>query len=239
MKRFIDIHHHILYGLDDGPKTYEDMTVMLRMAAAEGIGTIIATPHVTPGLKPIDYVLMGSRLSEAHAYCLKNGLDLQLYPGAEVLFTPALLNLITQGCMPTLAGTRYVLLEFMPRAMYEEIEGAVQLLLNNGYIPILAHVERYRCFTRKISRLKQLKSRYAVLYQINCTALTRRKRFFTDGNFKRLLREGLIDFAATDAHNGSTRICNMRQFYRAVEAFAGKAIAQSLTAGNAENCFFR
>lgn len=237
MNRFVDIHHHILYGLDDGPRTYEEMTAMLRLAAAEGIGAIIATPHVTPGLEPVNDALMERRLSEARAYCLDSGLDLRIFPGAEVLYTPTLENLASQGRVPPLAGTRYVLLEFKRRAKFGEIESAVRLLLNGGYIPILAHIERYSCLTRNLPRLKRLKTKCAFLCQMNCAALT--GGVFSRWSARRLLRRGLIDFAATDAHNGSTRVCSMCAFHRAVEAFAGEELAKALTARNAEKCFFQ
>ncbi len=234
MKRFVDIHHHILYGLDDGPGTYEEMAAMLRLAATEGIGVIVATPHVTPGVAPVDYALMASRLSEARAYCVKSGLELQIVPGAEVLFTPALENLVSQGNVPTLAGSRCVLLEFAFDVECAEIESAVRVLLNGGYLPILAHIERYHCFRGRISRLKRLKSRHAVLFQMNCGALTGKNGFFSKCHARRLLLEDLIDFAATDAHNTSTRSCDMRTFFRAVEASSGAETAQALTGKNAE-----
>ena len=208
---------------------------MLHMAAADGIGTIIATPHVSPGLKPVDSALMQRRISEANAYCLNNGLDLRIYRGAEVLFTPALANVITQRRVPTLMKTRYVLLEFHLDADCREIECAVRLLINGGYIPILAHVERYRYLMGNLRLLKRLKSECAVLCQMNCAALT--GCFFTRRCATRLLKEELIDFASTDAHNVFARPCNMKAFHQAAEDLLGAESAESLSAKNAEICF--
>lgn len=236
MGRFFDLHHHILYGLDDGPGTYDEMTSMLRMAATDGIGTIIATPHVSPGLKPIDSLLIQKRILQANAYCLDNGLDLRIHRGAEVLFTPALANVITQRRVPTLMTTRYVLLEFHLNANCREIEGGIHLLINGGYIPILAHVERYQYLMGNLRLLKQLKSECSVLYQMNCAALS--GRFYTRRFAARLLKEQLIDFASTDAHNATTRSCNMKEFYQAAEDILGVESAESLSAKNAEICFF-
>lgn len=237
--RFIDIHHHILYGLDDGPETREEMFSMLRVADAEGIGALIATPHVTPGLAPVNEALAQSRLAEANEYCLNNGLNLRIYPGAEVLYNPALANMISQGQVPALAGTRCVLLEFHARVSYREVESAVRVLQGGGYLPILAHVERYRCFRGKTWRLRRLKAACTVLYQMNCAALTGGNGFFQKKNAERLIAEGLIDFAATDAHNGSTRACDMRSFYRAAEKLVGTARAQWLTIHSADRYLLR
>lgn len=235
MSRFFDLHHHILYGLDDGPGTYDEMTSMLRVAAADGIGTIIATPHVSPGLKHIDSVLIQKRISQANAYCLDNGLDLRIHRGAEVLFTPALLNVITLRRVPTLMATRYVLLEFHLNANCREIEGGIHLLTNGGYIPILAHIERYRYLMENLRLLKQLKTECSVLYQMNCAALT--GPLFARRCATRLLKEQLIDFASTDAHNVTTRSCNMKEFYQTVEDLLGVESAESLSSKNAEICF--
>lgn len=233
MNRYIDIHHHILYGLDDGPGSHEKMAAMLRMADAGGIGTIIATPHVAPGLMPVNSALIESRLAEARAFCTENRLDLQLFAGAEVLFTPALENLILQRRVPTLAGSRHVLLEFESGIQFKAIERAMRALIQGGYVPVLAHVERCRCMMRKPSSFRQLKSGCAVLYQMNCSALTERKGFLWRRRILWLLREQLIDFAATDAHDTAERSCNMAEFYRAVEAVAGAEYAKALTSENA------
>jgi protein-tyrosine phosphatase len=142
-------------------------------------------------------------------------------------------NLVSQGRVPTLAGSRCVLLQFTPRAKFLEIEKAVRLLQKGGYLPILAHIERYRCLTRRLARLKKLKSGCAVLCQMNCEALIRQKRFFFSRYVRRLLLEGLIDFVSTDAHDTAARACNMRVFFKAADDFAGAPLAEALTSENA------
>jgi protein-tyrosine phosphatase len=237
MNQFIDMHHHILYGLDDGPGTFEEMAAMLRAAAADGIGKIIATPHASPGLKPFDDALVVRRVTEANAYCRSMGLDLVVYPGAEVLNSPVLLNLIAQRRVPTLAGSGHVLIEFPESVLFDEIEDAVRLLIGGGYIPILAHVERYSCLIRNhMLPLKRLKAQYGMLVQMNCRPLVQRKCLAVKRTAKRLLRAVLIDFAATDAHDVNKRTCCMRDSYRAIKAISGAEPALLLTSGNAAKC---
>jgi protein-tyrosine phosphatase len=234
MNGFVDIHHHLLYGLDDGPAAFDQMAGMLRAACADGISAIIATPHASPGVRPFDGALMERRLNEAREYCRENGLDLTIYPGAEVLYTPMLLNIVSGGNIPTLAGTRYVLVEFAPSAGLDAVESAARALVRSGRVPIFAHVERCRFLTARPERMRLLKAQYGVLFQVNCAALL-------EGGWLsmgRLLREGLIDFAATNAHDTIVRDCRMSNAYRRLERTAGSDCAKALTGGNAMARFF-
>jgi protein-tyrosine phosphatase len=227
MNGFVDIHHHLLYGLDDGPAAFPQMADMLRAAHEDGIAAIIATPHAAPGFRPFDGALMERRVREARAYCRENALPLTIYPGAEVLVTPKFLSAPLPS-LPTLAGTRYVLVEFAPGAEYGVAEGAVRALMHCGRVPVIAHVERCRFLTTRPERLFRLRG-LGALFQINCAALL-------DGgwlNLGWLIREGLIDFLATDAHDTSARECRMTRAYRTLERVAGSGCAQALTSGNA------
>ena len=234
MNGFVDIHHHILYGLDDGPAAFNQMADMLHAACADGITAIIATPHAMLGIKPFDSALLERRLSEARAYCRENGLDLQIYPGAEVLYTPMLLNLASGGHLPSLAGTRYVLVEFVPGAGLEAVESAARALVRGGHVPVFAHVERCRFLTARPERMRRMKAEYGVLFLVNCSSLLQGGQI----SLSRLLREGLIDFAATDAHDTAVRNCRMSSAYQVLERIAGSDCAKALTRKNAMACFF-
>ena len=83
---FTDIHAHFLYGLDDGAKDRHEMEAMLDAADADGILSLFATPHVTPGIEPFDRALYRGRLEEAQRYCHRKGYALRLYSGAVLLY---------------------------------------------------------------------------------------------------------------------------------------------------------
>ena len=227
MNGFVDIHHHLLYGLDDGPAAFQQMTGMLHAAHEDGIAAIIATPHAAPGVRPFDAALTERRLGEARVYCRENALPIKIYPGAEVLVTPKLFSAPLHS-VPTLAGSRYVLTEFAPDAEYEEAERAVRLFMHLGRVPVVAHVERCRFLTARPERMYRLK-RLGALFQINCAALVGGGWL----NLGWLIREGLIDFAATDAHDTTVRECRMRSAYGILERIAGIRCALALTSGNA------
>ncbi|MBE5808080.1 MAG: hypothetical protein E7317_07045, partial [Clostridiales bacterium] len=84
---FVDIHHHIIYGMDDGAKSEEDMRNMLLKASADGITTIVATPHVTPGVHHFDWDRFDRHMEKARSFIKEQGIDMELYKGCEILYT--------------------------------------------------------------------------------------------------------------------------------------------------------
>jgi protein-tyrosine phosphatase len=211
---FCDIHQHCLYGLDDGAQTAADMQQMLECACRDGADTIVATPHCAPGAADYPLATVRERAQEARAYCLAQGLSIAVVVGAEVLYTPALHNVIRDRALPTLGGTRHVLVEFVPDIGWRDLRGAVALLAGHGYRPVIAHVERYPCLMRHRHRLTRLKAAWPVLYQLNCETLLTPQSPRQRLRVQWMLRRQLIDIVATDAHNVTTRRPCMTQAYR-------------------------
>ncbi len=211
---FTDIHHHLLYGLDDGPSTVDEMERMLVSAFRDDIRRIMVTPHVSPGIIPFDEEAFYYRLEEAKAFCNREKLGLELLPGAEVLYTPMATSLLRQKRIPALNNTEYVLIEFLPDVQYEALEKGVASLLHSGFFPVLAHVERYHCLLRRPKLAAKLKARYDVLYQVNCATVVEEKGIWIKRFCRQMFGEGLIDVVATDAHDTVLRICRMKEAYR-------------------------
>lgn len=232
MSGFTDIHNHFVYGVDDGPKTYEQMTDMLDAAAADGIVCIIATPHITPGVEQFEYDTFHRHLLEAQEYCHVAQLPLTLHPGSEVFYTPHTGRYLAEGRIPTLAGTRYVLVEFSPQVPLEELRQALQIILRNGHIPIVAHVERYHCLIKNLKAAKQLKESIEVRFQLNASTVIKGKGFWIERFAKHMLEEGYIDYIATDAHNTTNRPAVMQAAYDALNAVYGSDKAVLLTGIN-------
>ena len=224
---FVDIHHHVIYGLDDGAQTREMSEQMLTLAAQNGIRRIIATPHAEPGLKPFPLDLLTARLAEMQAWCDGQGLNIELLPGCEIFYTPQTVRMLRDGSIPTLAGSDYVLVEFMPDAPFRELRGAAKALTAAGYKPIFAHIERYRCL-RRSSRVQQLRQEYHIKMQMNADTICRKHSLFSQIWVNRVIRRGFIDFAATDSHNVTTRPCRMKACYRALSEKFGKETATKL-----------
>ena len=206
--KFSDIHSHFVYGMDDGAQTAQDMEAMLDAAVADGVGCLIATPHMTPGVHPFNEERFWRHLSEARAYCQIRGYSLRLYGGAEILYTPALEHYISSHALPTLADSQNVLLEFAPAIPFAEITAAVDLLERNGYVPILAHVERYKALSGL--NIYRLKEQHSVLYQVNCSTVIDGEGLFKDMQLRRWFRDELIDYVASDSHNCQLRKTRMK-----------------------------
>ena len=225
---FTDIHHHILWGLDDGPDTYEKMTRMLDAAAADGTRLIIATPHAAPGIEPFDLDTYRAALEQANAYCRCAGLPLEVRGGAEVFYTQSAVRMLRTGQIPTLADSGYVLVEWGENETEAAVADAIIRLQGEGFIPVMAHVERLRCFLRNPARLIALRASCVIRLQVNCGAvlrgpLTREYRFV-----RRLCREGMLDFVASDAHNVTGRPTRMRLAHEKLTQLCGQAGADAL-----------
>jgi len=230
--RFTDVHQHLAYGVDDGPRKPEQMYKMLEKAARQGIGAIIATPHVTPGVRRFHREEYEKAVADARAYCAEKGLEIEILTGCEILYTDQAARLISEGHVPTLNYTDYVLVEFSPDIKYAKLYEALEHLVCEGYRPVIAHVERYQCLVRRPARAERLKRELEVRYQINCSSIINYKGLFNWYFVNRMLRKRLVDAIGTDAHNTSTRPANMKEAWRAIKQKYGARYARRLTDGS-------
>ncbi len=227
MPGLADIHSHFVYGLDDGAKDQAEMFALLDMAHAQGITALVATPHVTPGIRPFDWDGFGQRLEEARLYCRSKGYALTLHAGAELLYTPAMLPFLADDAVPTLAGTDSILLEFAPEISLRDLETAVSTAERAGYRPILAHAERYSCLLRG-KTLARLKDEYDMRVQVNATTVLVSRGFFRDLTIQRWFKAGLVDFIASDAHDTASRPFKAQAAFEVLAQKYGSAYAQRL-----------
>ena len=143
MTNFVDIHHHLIYGLDDGAQTFEDTKAMLKTAYKNGVKTIAATTHVMPGIERFDLMAYKVRLATAQKWSDEQALGIRICFGSEIFYTASTERLLMEGYIPTLNGTSNILVEFNPNETYRRIRDAVRRLGNAGYTVVIAHAERY------------------------------------------------------------------------------------------------
>ena len=216
---FTDIHSHVIWGVDDGAQAPEETWQMLRAAAADGIGRIICTPHVTPGVYEFPEETFQKHFEEASAFIAREGLPLQLFRGSEILYTDN---------TPRLLRERKVApIEFSPTDTRQHILDALQRVSGAGFLPILAHMERYPAIG-KTEQVEELKSRCHALVQINARTVTRKQPLLRRRFFDSLFVEGLADFLATDVHALPGRETCMTAGMDAVRRRYGEAVAQRL-----------
>jgi protein-tyrosine phosphatase len=225
---FIDIHCHILPGIDDGPGDIGESVEMARMAIDDGISTIFATPHILDGA----YDNTTEKIKEAHEEllsCLPEGITL-LY-GADVRISPDMIKKVERGDIPTLNGSGYLLIELPHFVIPPSMDDLVFNLQQRGITPILTHPERHLIMSKNLTVLRRLRS-FGAMIQITAQSIT--------GGFGRdirkasmlMLKEGLVDFVASDAHNSRKRPPQLSAAYREVEALFGGGTARELFALN-------
>jgi protein-tyrosine phosphatase len=228
---FADLHQHVLWGLDDGPGTAEQMYALLEQSAAEGIRLVYATTHADPQRRPFDLALYRARLGEANAYCEKKGLDLHILPGCEIKYSASVPDRLAAGRLLPLGASRHVLVEFAPDVSLYEICEAADSLYRAGYLPVLAHVERYRCL-RQCSfpeKAMNLREEYGLFYQMNCAAAVHPHGLMERRFVHRMLTAQAIDVIATDAHDTVLHPAKMREAYRTISHLCGEDYAKCLT----------
>lgn len=224
-----DIHQHLFWGVDDGAKTQNEMFEMLRQAHAQGITTVVATPHATPGLEPLDLGLCRERQAEAQHFCARNGLDMKIHLGAEIAWTPQTVLSLRQSRIPTLGDTDYVLMELWRDVSWQVAADAVRQLIGAGYCPVLAHPERYRAFVLSPKKVLQFRERTGALLQVNAGSLLKPGGMLQYRFIHTLLKERAIDVVATDAHGCPERPINLLQAQKWLAANTDVTYAEYVT----------
>lgn len=224
---YTDIHSHVIWGVDDGAEEKAETFRMLKEAVEDGIGTIICTPHVTPGVYEFPEDVFLRHFAEAEEFIRREGLPLQLYRGAEILYTDNTPRMLREGRVATLAGSKYAMIEFSPTDSWEHIRDALQKVAGSGFIPVIAHMERYPAIG-KIAQVKEIKERYRAMVQINARTLTRKVPLLRRGFFDGIFREGLVDFIATDTHSMEGRGTCMTAGMKALGERYGEKIAERI-----------
>lgn len=204
MQESIDIHCHILPGVDDGSPDLETSLEMLRIAEKNGIRQIILTPHHKPmhhNVSPDHNLLYTERLQVAAD---KAGISIKLHSGNEVYYSDETFDHLTEGKVRTMAGSAYVLVEFHPTNPYKAIHNAVYQVQAAGFVPILAHVERYSDLVSHISYVEDL-SQMGCLIQVNASSIMGKYGFGISHFTKKLMKKELVSFVATDSHDAKSR----------------------------------
>lgn len=200
---FIDLHCHLLPNVDDGPKTLEGSLLLARSLADKGFSHVVATPHYIEDYSQ-DYRRLIEQSYEKLTHTLKEEkVPLTVYLGGELLITPALVTLAKKKELPTLHGTRYVLVElplYQPLPLYmEDVYFALQ---TRGYIPVVAHPERMEAFQGNVQEIYRLVSR-GICMQINLGSLVGVFGRSAKNLALEMLKYQLGIFLASDSHDAA------------------------------------
>lgn len=200
-RTMIDIHMHLIPGVDDGAETMEMALLMMLQAQEHGIRKIIATPHseVFRYSKEGGKIIF-KRLADAAAKVFP---DMPLFIGCEVYCEAAVMDQVLEaldsGRYPTMNGTGYVLMEFSQWVAPEDTLPCVVALVTGGYQPIIAHMERYRYLRDNMELVDRFRELGAQI-QINVYSLFDEDDDSIKNWARQLVQERKVDFLGTDAH---------------------------------------
>lgn len=197
---FVDIHNHILPGIDDGPKKVEDSIALLKAFSETGVNKFIATPHIMNNYYPNTPATIFEALGLLKNEMLKTNLKhISIEAAAEHMIDGHFESLLDDGgFMPLKSDYLLVEMSFLQPPL--NFDDAIIKIVSKRFFPILAHPERYRFAHHKPKKIAKLKQQ-GILLQLNMLSLS---EFYGKDVQKvafRLLDEGLIDFLATDVHN--------------------------------------
>lgn len=224
----IDLHTHILPGIDDGVRTEEEAVEFARVAHADGIRTIVATPHCKEGFFVNDRDAVLAAVAPLEARLESEGIDVRLVPGAEVHICADLVDRIKDGRAPTLADNgRTLLLELSLSQYPVDLANLVFQLKLAGIVVVLAHPERIRYFQDDVSRYVEV-VRMGAYGQLTTGSLlgtfgTSAREFSEE-----LLEKRLVHVLATDAHNTRGRPPLMREAVEVAGEIVGERFAEAM-----------
>ena len=227
----IDVHCHLLPGLDDGPKSWDETLAMAEMAAADGIGTIVATPHQL-GSHP-DNTPQRIRTETARLQALldERGIPLSVLPGADVRVEPDLPARVCRGEVLTLADQgRHVLLE-LPHEVYLPLDRLLDQLSESGLVGILSHPERNQGILRRPGVLRPLVAA-GCLVQVTAASLTGLFGFRVQRLAESLILKGLVHCVSSDAHGIQGRTPVLGRALARVAELIGRPAAVDLFCRN-------
>ena len=223
----VDLHTHILPGLDDGAASLAEAARMARVALADGIGRMAATPHglrLPPGA---DQAALATRVAELASFLKARALPLQVVVGAETALIPFLPQQIDAGQAVTLNGSRYLLLEFPYRGLPTRVEEMLFQVQVRGLVPILAHPERNAQLQRSPELLARWVERGA-LVQVTAGSLLGHFGRGPQHAAERFLEAGLAHVIASDAHNAEERPPILSLAQAKAAEITGEARAQAM-----------
>ena len=225
--RFADIHNHILFGVDDGAKTEAEMQKLIEASYTDGVRRLCFTPHYHPAYFGEHQGEIAAGFKAAQAYAAAKYPDLTLYLGNELRYERSCLEWLEQGRCQTLSGTEYLLVDFLYPEPAGNILDAMLRILNSGYTPVLAHVERYEKFHRDLREIDRLKD-WGVILQVDAQSPLGGLGHGSKVRARRLLDAGAVDLIASDAHDLARRPPQLRPCYDFVSRKYGEDYAQHL-----------
>ncbi len=224
----IDIHSHILPGVDDGSKSLEDSMEIAKIYLSQGINSVIATPHYIEGEGYNTYQENLKVLENLNKKIKENSINFEIMLGNEVYITPNIIDLLDKGHISTLNSSRYLLIEFPMFDIPLYTEEIIYELKLRGITPIIAHPERNRKIVEDPNILFEFITKGA-LAQTNTESLLGMYGQAIKDTAEILLTHDMIHFIATDAHSKRRRAPRLKKCIGQIISLVGQERFKELT----------
>jgi protein-tyrosine phosphatase len=228
---FVDIHCHLLPGIDDGSQSWEQSLEMAAMAAGDGTGTIVATPHQLGAFGHNSGRLIRAKTVQLQQQLDQQAIPLRVLPGADVRIEEGMVEKLREGAVLTLADRgRHVLLE-LPHELFFPMDEVLSRLHRASMVGILSHPERNQGLLKQ-PRIVESLVNHGCLMQVTCGSLMGTFGPASQQMAEWMLRQGLVHFLATDAHSASSRRPLMGRAFERTAQLVGEEIAKDLCCRN-------
>lgn len=223
----IDMHNHILFGVDDGPETIEESMELIKEASSKGVTHIVFTPHFNKRNYNLNQNEVSDNFQILKEEINKENINLELYLGNEVYLGSVGYTLIIDNGFYTLAGSKYILVEFNEMLPPSNIPEICYEIAVNGYVPIIAHAERYEILHNNRKLLGEILDEGAHL-QINASSVLNKDNKERNKFAHYLLKNEIVSFVASDVHNNTSRGFYLDEAYDEVCKICIKSYADNI-----------
>lgn len=227
MEGMYDIHCHAVPGVDDGAPTIKEALGILKAEYSDGVRGIILTPHFRLGMFETSREKVRESFDTLKKLSGEQNPDLKLYLGCEFHVCSEITEYFKRDEDYCMAGTNHVLIEFSGRDSLNKIVDYVYRVRSQGYIPIIAHVERYQA-VRENRDIVQRLTRMGAKLQVNADSITGRDGWSVKRFCRRLIEDGLLEFVGSDAHDTRERAPRIGECIKQVEKKYGRSLAEQL-----------
>lgn len=227
----IDIHSHIIPKIDDGSQSMEETYQILKQAKEAGFTSIISTSHYIEEYQEASSVTRHAWVEAMNKLLQEEQMELTLYSGAEIYVTPNIVELIKEERACTLADSKYVLFELPMNTNIQNLNDIIFTIQGAGFIPIIAHPERYRYVQKDTNMLFELVEK-GVLFQSNYGSIIGIYGTSAQKTVKELLKASLIHFLGSDTHKKDTIYSKMDLIMIQLEKILNKEQIETLTTTN-------
>lgn len=223
----IDIHCHILPNVDDGSESLEESIAMAKIAESEGITKIVNTSHCHFDFKYKKGNELKLELEKFNQALKEENINIEVLLGNELYYTSDLIERFDELDFFSMNNSKYILMEFSPINFPKNIEDVIYEIKIRGYIPIIAHAERYKQVQEDVNIVLDC-IKEGALIQVNASSILGKNGEKAEDTSKKLLDNNMVHFVATDAHSSNRRRPLIKDSYNYILKNYGKEVAEKL-----------